>query len=195
MDFLRVLLLLFCSAGLSLGGQGFSTVVIDAGHGGADKGAQRAGVRESQLTLQVANRLNALLKKRGVRTVMTRSSDVYLSKEQRVAITNRQSRPVLISIHFNASTDSSCCGTETFYGGPASRALAQGIQQRVAKQSKTRNRGANQRDLAVLSHSTCPAVLIECGFISQTAERSRCGSAAYQQAVAQAICDGILAAR
>jgi N-acetylmuramoyl-L-alanine amidase len=194
-DFLRVLLFSLLCAGLAKAGLGFSTVVVDAGHGGADKGALREGVRESRLTLQVAKRLEALLKKKGVSTVMTRREDVYVSKEQRVAITNRQRKPVLVSIHFNACTDTSCSGTETFYGGPGSRVLGEGIQRRLAAEAKTRNRGARQRDLAVLSHSKCPAVLVECGFISQAAERSRCGSGGYQQAVAQAICDGIMAAR
>lgn len=173
----------------------FSTVVIDAGHGGADKGAQRAGVKESQLTLAVAKRLEAALKRKGIATVMTRRDDSYVSKEERVGIANRQRRPVLVSIHFNACTDSGSCGTETFYGGSSSKALGQAIQQRVAAHSKTRNRGASQRDLAVLSHSRCPAVLVECGFISNAGERSRCGSADYQQTVAEAICDGILASR
>lgn len=76
----------------------FSTVVIDAGHGGADKGAQRAGVKESQLTLAVAKRLEVALKRKGIATVMTRRDDSYVSKEERVAITNRQRRPVLVSM-------------------------------------------------------------------------------------------------
>ncbi len=173
----------------------FSTVVIDAGHGGKDKGAYWGGVRESHLTLQVAQRLEQLLKKKGVKTAMTRRSDTFVSLGSRVAVANRYKSSVFVSIHFNASTDRRYRGAETFYAGAAGRRLAQAIQSRLAPRLKTKNRGLKQRSFKVLRLTVSPAVLVECGFLSNTAERGRCRTASYQQTAAQAICDGIMAAR
>ena len=173
----------------------FSTVVIDAGHGGADKGAFRSGIRESHLTLQTAQRLESLLKRKGLRTVMTRRSDVFVSLGSRVAIANRQRSAVFVSIHFNACRDSRFPGVGTFYAGPAGKNLAKSIQSRLGKRLGTRNRGIKQRSYKVLRLTRCPAVLVECGFLSNGAERARCRTARYQQTAAQAICDGIMAVR
>ncbi len=174
---------------------GFSTVVIDPGHGGKDKGAFHGGVRESRLTLATAQRLEKLLKRKGLRTVMTRRSDVFVSLGSRVAVANRYRSVVFVSIHFNACLDKRYKGVETFYGGAASVKLARAIQTRMASRLKTRNRGVKIRAYKVLRQTRCPAVLVECGFLSNAAERGRCSTAWYQQTAAQAICDGILAAR
>ena len=173
----------------------FHTVVIDPGHGGKDKGAFRGGVRESHLTLQTARRLESLLKRKGLKTTMTRRSDVFVSLSSRVAIANRHRSAVFVSIHFNACRDSRYRGVETFYGGPAGSKLARAIQTRLASRLKTHNRGVKQRSFKVLRQTKCPAVLVECGFLSHGGERNRCRSGAYQQAAAQAICDGIMAVR
>ena len=173
----------------------FSTVVIDAGHGGKDKGAYWGGVRESHLTLQVAQRLEALLKKKGLKTAMTRRSDVFVSLGSRVAVANRYRASVVVSIHFNACTDRRYRGVETFHTGQAGRKLAQSIQSRLAARLKTNNRGVKQRSYKILRLTSAPAVLVECGFLSNAAERSRCKTAGYQQTVAQAICDGVMATR
>jgi N-acetylmuramoyl-L-alanine amidase len=189
------LLILCLLVGAQMEATGFSTVVIDAGHGGKDKGAYWGGVRESQLTLQVAQRLEQLLKRRGMKTAMTRRSDVFVSLGSRVAVANRYGSSVFVSIHFNACTDRRYRGVETFYGGPAGRKLAQSIQSRLATRLKTSNRGVKPRSFKVLRLTSSPAVLVECGFLSNTAERGRCKTTGYQQTTAQAICDGIMAAR
>ncbi len=172
-----------------------TTVVIDAGHGGRDKGAYWGGVRESHLALQVAQRTEALLKRRGMRTVMTRRSDAFVSLPTRVAIANRQRNAVFVSIHFNACPSPKYRGAETFYWGAAGRPFAAAIQKRLAPRVGTINRGIKRKGFTVLVQTRCPAVLVECGFISHPGERARCRTAAYQQAAAQAICDGIMAAR
>jgi N-acetylmuramoyl-L-alanine amidase len=192
MGLLGVLCLLF---GAIAEAARFNTVVIDAGHGGKDKGAFRSGVRESHLTLQTAQRLEKLLKRKGLKTAMTRRSDVFVSLGSRVAIANRHRSAVFVSIHFNACTDSRYRGVETFYAGPAGSKLARAIQTRLASRLKTQNRGVKQRSFKVLRQTKCPAVLVECGFLSHGSERARCRSAAYQQTAAQAICDGIMAVR
>ncbi|WP_367873686.1 N-acetylmuramoyl-L-alanine amidase [Luteolibacter sp. Populi] len=186
--------LLLCLAGMAQAAR-FSSVVIDAGHGGKDKGAFWGGVRESHLTLQVAQRLERLLKNKGVKTAMTRRSDVFVSLGSRVGIANRHASALLVSIHFNACRSRSYRGVETFYGGAASRAIAQAVQSRLAARLKTNNRGVKLRDYKVLRETKGPAVLVECGFLSHSGERARCKTGAYQQTAAQAICDGVMAVR
>ena len=173
----------------------FSTVIIDPGHGGRDKGAYWGGVRESTLNLRVAQQLESLLKKRGIRTVMTRRSDVFVSLGSRAAIANRYRSAVFVSIHFNASTNRSIRGAETFYWGSTGAMIAGAIQRRLPARVKTINRGIKRRGFTVLVQTNCPAVLVECGFISNTSERGRCATAWYQQTAARAIYDALMACR
>src|SRR5438876_11028219 len=82
----------------------FSTVVVDAGHGGKDNGAyHRFGGAEKIATLDVAQRLNRKLRESELQTVMTRSSDVFISLDERVAIEDSQLDGIFVSIHFNDS--------------------------------------------------------------------------------------------
>ena len=193
----RLLLVLCVYVLLSLAAQGarFSTVIIDPGHGGRDKGAYWGGVRESHLNLKVAKQLEALLKRRGLKTVMTRRSDTFVSLQSRANIANRYRSAVFVSIHFNASTNRSIKGAETYYWGRTGRIIAQAIQRRLPARVQTRNRGARRHGYTVLTKTRCPAVLVECGFISNSRERSRCSTQWYQQTAAKAIYDALMACR
>lgn len=173
----------------------FSTVIIDAGHGGKDKGAFWGGVRESRLALSVAQHLEGMLKKKGVRTVMTRRSDVFISIPRRAAVGNAYRHAVLVSIHFNAHTNTRVRGTETFHWGASGKVLAGAIQRRLAPRLGTINRGVQRKGFTLLVQSRHPAVLVECGFISNPAERARCVTRSFQVTAAQAICDGLMAYR
>lgn len=173
----------------------FSTVVIDAGHGGKDKGSYWGGVRESRLTLKVAQNLESLLKKRGIRTVMTRRSDVFISLSRRAAIANRYRSAVFVSIHFNASHNTAIKGVETYYWGSTGRMIAGAIQRRMPARVKTRNRGIRKKGFTVLIKTRCPAVLVECGFLSNRTERGRCATSWYQMTAAKSIYDALMACR
>jgi N-acetylmuramoyl-L-alanine amidase len=97
-------------------GLGVSRIVIDAGHGGHDPGAQSNGVNEAELTLDVATRLGKLLQKQpGVEVVMTRESDVFIPLEERTAIANREGADLFLSIHANASRNPRAHGIETYF--------------------------------------------------------------------------------
>ncbi|MFL6279797.1 MAG: N-acetylmuramoyl-L-alanine amidase [Vicinamibacterales bacterium] len=97
-------------------GLGVARVVIDAGHGGHDPGAQANGVNESELTLDVATRLSRLLQKQpGVEVVMTRDTDVFVPLEERTAIANREGADLFLSIHANASRNPKARGVETYF--------------------------------------------------------------------------------
>jgi N-acetylmuramoyl-L-alanine amidase len=112
-------------------GLGVSRVVIDAGHGGHDPGAQSNGVSESELTLDVAMRLSRLLQKQpGVDVVMTRDTDVYVPLEERTAIANREGADLFLSIHANASRDARARGVETYFLNFASNPAAEAVAAR-----------------------------------------------------------------
>ena len=173
----------------------FNTVVIDPGHGGRDRGALWGGVRESHLNLAVAQDLEALLKKRGIRTVMTRRSDVFVSIQRRAQIANAQRNAVVVSIHFNASTNTTVRGAETYYWSSQGRILANAIQRRLAPRLQVRNRGIHRKGYTLIMQTRHPTVLVECGFISNPQERRRCVTRWYQQTAAKAIYDGLMAYR
>ena len=97
----------------------FKTVVVDAGHGGKDNGAYRPyGGAEKIATLDVATRLQSKLRESQFKTVMTRSGDVFVSLDQRVAIENAQKNSIFVSIHFNDSRQRGIHGFETYYNSP-----------------------------------------------------------------------------
>ncbi len=97
-------------------GLGISRIVIDAGHGGHDPGANGNGVTESELTLDIALRLQKLLAKQpGVDVVMTRATDVFIPLEERTRIANREGADLFLSIHANASRNVKARGVETYF--------------------------------------------------------------------------------
>src|SRR5207302_7719298 len=111
----------------------FNTVVVDAGHGGKDSGAyRRYGPAEKIVALDVAQRLNRKLRESQLKTVMTRSSDVFIELNERVAIENAQKNAIFVSIHFNDSRRRGIRGFETYYHSGASSDLANSIQQKLA---------------------------------------------------------------
>src|ERR1043166_1880297 len=110
----------------------FSTVVVDAGHGGKDSGAfRRYGPPEKMVTLDVAQRLDRKLRESQVKTVMTRNSDVFIPLNDRVATENKEKNAVFVSIHFNDSRKRKTRGFETYYHSSASFDLANRIQQKL----------------------------------------------------------------
>src|SRR5947199_5431790 len=112
----------------------FNTVVVDAGHGGKDSGAyRRYGPPEKLVTLDVAQRLNSRLRESQLKTVMTRSSDVFIPLDERVTIENSQKDAIFVSIHFNDSRQRGIRGFETYYHSGVSFDIASRIQEKLMK--------------------------------------------------------------
>ena len=112
-------------------GLGVSRIVIDAGHGGHDPGAKANGLTESQLTLDVAMRLQKLLEKEpGFEVVMTRATDVFIPLEERTAIANREQADLFLSIHANASRNTRAHGVETYFLNFATNPEAEAVAAR-----------------------------------------------------------------
>ena len=169
----------------------FRTVVIDPGHGGHDKGGQWGLVYEKHLALDTSARLEKELKKRGFRTVMTRRSDYFISLPERVRITKQYSDAIFVSVHYNYTWKQGVTGLETFYTSSVSQPLASYVQSGMMSKVRTVNRGVKFARFYVINHATCPAILVECGFVSNSGERSRMKTAWWRQALAEGIADGI----
>src|SRR5437762_12852147 len=142
----------------------FTTVVVDAGHGGKDSGAyRRYGPAEKLVALDVAQRLDRKLRESQMKTVMTRSSDVFIPLDERVRIENGQKNAVFVSIHFNDSRRRGIHGFETYYHSGVSFELASLIQAKLMTIPHSANRGVHTANFRVLRLATCPAILVECG--------------------------------
>jgi len=177
-------------------------VCIDPGHGGSQPGAVGYfGTKEKDITLQVALQLRDVLKTAGVDVVMTRESDkdVRTAKQSnelqaRCDVANNSKADVFISIHCNASNDSSAHGTETWYypKDAKSKTLAQFIQTELVKQIGLRDRGVKQGNYYVTRYTKMPAVLVELAFISNPEEEVLLRNKAFQRKCAVGIANGIL---
>lgn len=184
------------------------TVVIDAGHGGEDGGASsESGVTESGINLDISLRLRDLLSLVGVKTAMIRETDtaVYtdgatISQKKvsdlknRVQMVNATPNALLVSIHQNFFEQEKYSGAQVFYAKTdGSRDLAVRTQQTL----RTGVEPANHREaklseaVYLMEHVKCPAILVECGFLSNRAEAEKLQDAGYQKKLACAICAAV----
>ena len=170
----------------------FRYVIIDAGHGGHDRGASSGLVYEKHLALDTALRLEYYLKQKGIRTKTTRRSDVFISLPGRVSIGNRYSKAIFVSVHYNHTWKRAPSGLETFYYGSEGKKLATHVQNGISSKLRAPNRGVKYARFYVIRHSKHPAILVECGFVSNSKERARMKKAWYRQSLAEGIGEGIL---
>lgn len=175
-------------------------IVIDAGHGGEDGGAVSCtGLYESEFNLQIALRLNDLLRLMGYDTKMTRNGDSAVSEigktvaarkasdlKARVQIVNTANNPLLISIHQNTFSDGRYSGAQVFYGtSEGSKEVAEAMQSAlVSALDPGNNRKAKEaKGVYLMEHIQCAGVLVECGFLSNPEEESKLQLAEYQQKI------------
>lgn len=185
-----LLLLLLLSARAAA----FDTVILDPGHGGHDRGAAIGYVYEKHLALDTARRVQQLLSSAGLRVIMTRSRDVFIPLSGRSAIGNSRSDAIFVSIHYNYNRSGSGHGLETFYCYNAGYTLAAYIQAYMIKETGLGNRGVKHANFHVIRATTkSPAVLVECGFVSNRSERSAMMEGAYRERIAEGIAKGIIA--
>ena len=187
--------LIFTLAGFSRA-SAFDTVILDPGHGGHDRGAAIGYVFEKHLALDTARRVEQLLRGQGLKVIMTRSTDVFVPLPGRSSIGNRRSNAVFVSVHYNYSRGSSGNGLETFYCHNDSYQLAGYIQAYLIQESRLGNRGVKHANFHVIRETKKnPAVLVECGFVSNSSERAAMMSGLYRERIAVGIAKGILAYR
>ena len=182
-------------------------VVIDAGHGGEDGGAVSvSGVYESGINLEISLRLNDMLRFLGAETRMIRTEDVSVYTEgntvaakkvsdikNRVAFVQETPNAVLVSIHQNHYSEGKYRGAQVFYAA-GSEALAEKLQAALIAQVDPNNHRVCKpaKDVYLMEHVSCPAVLIECGFLSNYDEEQLLRDPTYQKKLAAAIAGSLL---
>jgi N-acetylmuramoyl-L-alanine amidase len=188
-----LLLLAGCATGVRDTSRTFHTVVIDPGHGGMDSGVARNHLQEKNLNLDVALRLRPKLQAAGFHIVMTRTTDVFIPLNTRADISNAHSQVFFVSIHFNDSPNRSIHGATVYYHTDVSAPMAQAIANSLG--TITANRGIMTARFRVLRKNHYPAVLVECGFISNKAEAARCGTPQFREAISACIAKAIIQSR
>lgn len=176
------------------GPRGFSTVILDAGHGGRDSGAVAGanGVQEKDLALDTVKRVQRKLAGR-VKVVLIRSGDEFVDLDERVRLASQRDGAILLSIHYNAGP-SGWNGPENYWWRVDSNGLATRLQRELEKASPFNgpNRGKVRRRLRLTRNPNIPSVLVECGYLSYPAEASRCADPGYRDQLASAIARAVL---
>ena len=171
-------------------------VIIDAGHGGHDKGGSHLTVYEKHLALDTARRLELILEAQGIPVTMVRTRDKFVELDDRARIGNRYRNSLFISIHYNWTSKSSIRGIETYYYHSESYPLAKYVHRGMLAQTGASSRFIKKRGFRVVQATTKnPAILVECGFLSNSTERNRCMKGSYRQSLAEGIAKGVLAYR
>ena len=183
-------LLLFCWD--SSEAKAFSTVIIDAGHGGKDVGGHYNKTYEKHLALDTAKRLEYILKQKGYRTRMIRNSDVFLSLQKRTSIGNGYSNSIFVSIHYNSTYRKGAKGLETFYYSSRSKPLAEYVHKNMLRKTRSFDRKVKFARYYVIRNARNPSILVEGGFLSNSSERRACRKGAYRQKIAEGIANGII---
>ena len=147
-------------------------VFIDAGHGGSDPGAVGNGLKEKDIVLSIATKLGALLNGRGISIKYSRTTDTYLSLEERARLANAWGADLFVSIHANSAT-SSVRGTECYThptANTATKTLSGNVSRAIANKFGISNRGHKEANFAVLRLSNMPSILVETAFISNSSD-------------------------
>lgn len=188
--------------------QGRRIIIIDPGHGGIDGGATSCtGVLESGVNLEIALRLNDLLRFIGYETLMVRTTDTSIHTQgdtiaaqkvsdlkERVSLVNRTENAMLISIHQNTYPQSKYSGAQVFYANDdLSKSISDMLQAdfRNLLNPGSKRQSKPSTGIYLMQHITKPGVLIECGFLSNPEEEARLRTAQYQKKLCCIIASGI----
>lgn len=178
------------------GPQGFTTVIIDAGHGGHDSGAIGHGLTEKAMAMDTALRLKKKLSGQ-FKVVMLRNGDRFIDLDDRVRFANRYSSAILVSLHYNSSRSSSTRGPETYYWRVDSHGLATRIQKNMEKVTGGRHSslGKKRRRLRLTRNPEIPCVLVEFGYLSNASDARLVKSSSYRDRLASAVASAIITQR
>lgn len=193
-----------------------SLVVLDPGHGGTDSGVMAAGMLEKDLTLDIAKRVERLIREAGLPVMLTRQDDEYVSLVDRAALANREPDCIFVSIHFNEGKQAISTGVETYYAAHTtahlaaasswlpflqpttsglpdveSQSLAGFIQEALVFRTQATNRGAKSEQFFVIANVKRPAVLVEGGFLTNAEDAAKLGTPEYREQIAMGISEGI----
>lgn len=186
-------------------------IILDAGHGGEDGGAVSiTGVPESQINLAVTLKLDQLLGFCGVAPILVRDSDVSIYDSgcntlrekkvsdihNRVALIEGTVNALVVSVHQNTFSNAAYHGAQVFFrSGEESEALAKQVQETICERIDPDNKRTPTKipdSVYLMAHITCPAVLVECGFLSNPAEEKQLRNSGYQIQLAMCLTSALL---
>jgi N-acetylmuramoyl-L-alanine amidase len=154
--------------------------VLDPGHGGADKGTNLKNLYEKDITLKIVNYAEKELIYKGCKIIKTRNEDKFVPLQTIGNITNSAKAEAFISVHINSNKESKYNGVTTYYYYNTKEeqkgermALANAMQKELLKSDNWYDRGLLKNNYAVLRYSNIPAVLLECGFMSNEGDRDK----------------------
>lgn len=178
-------------------------IVVDPGHGGKDEGAQKEGVKEAQINLAIAKEVKEELEAQGASVILTRDGAYDLASEgarnrkkedmkKRADIINADRVDLFLSIHLNAFPNVAIHGAQVFYqkDDEAGKAFADIIQRRLNEFNQT-DKKSKTGDYYILNETNHPGILVECGFLSNAADREHLTDASYQQEIAKLLSEGV----
>ena len=168
-------------------------IAIDAGHGGSNTGAagKTSSILEKEYTLKFANQLNKRLQRKGIRTFMTRTSDVDISMIDRALMLRAQDPDLLISLHLNSSGNPSANGVSTYYRYIGFRPLTETILQRMLSLGLTNFGNVGAFNFALSGPTEYPNCLVEIAFLSNAEDEKKIMDPKFQKRVARQIYKGI----
>ncbi|MDR1066735.1 MAG: N-acetylmuramoyl-L-alanine amidase [Clostridiales bacterium] len=178
-------------------------VIIDSGHGGFDPGkVVDKNIQEKDINLQIAKKLQAYLEQGGAYVIMTRVADEALGSRKnsdmrnRKTLINESKADILVSIHQNAYSNTSVAGAQVFYFGKSenSKKLAEKIQTEMKTflGQKTKLEAKSNSSYFMLRSTVLPAVIVECGFLTNATEKQKLTQDEYQEKIAWGIYTGII---
>lgn len=168
-------------------------IVIDAGHGGKDPGAEGAsGNRERAYTLALSTKIYDLLQQEPMfEAHCTRTDDTFVNLKDRAQMANDLDADAFVSIHGNTYSDPDISGTETYYYADDSLLFASEVHEELAEATGFKDRGVKRESWEVLKLSNHLAILLEIGFLTNPSDESNMLSETHQNRTAQAIVSGI----
>ncbi|CAJ1003583.1 MULTISPECIES: N-acetylmuramoyl-L-alanine amidase [Bacillales] len=168
-------------------------IVIDPGHGGDDPGATGNGLKEKDLTLDIALRTrNYIVANYPATVYMTRSSDTTVSLSSRTSFANARNADFFVSMHINSATNTSANGIETYaYPGSVNGKRLATETYNQLKSSFSSHRGVKEYAYYVLTYTNMPATLGETGFISNASDASKLAQSSFRQTLATQYANGM----
>lgn len=174
--------------------RGKTVVVIDPGHGGPDPGAVGiGGLQEKTIVMDISQQVAAILEQKGIQAVLSRSADVDLDLQPRVALAEQVRANLFVSIHANSINLSrqDISGLETYYYN-SGYDLARTIHQSVLDGTGIQDRRVRQARFYVLQKTSMPSVLVEVGFVTGRDDAKKLSTPAYRRRMAESIAQGLL---
>ncbi|TQR14796.1 SH3 domain-containing protein [Psychrobacillus soli] len=169
------------------------SIVIDAGHGGNDRGTTGAlGTDEKDITLLTAELLSSKLQAAGANVIMTRQSDVYVDLRKRVSIGHQAAADAFISLHYDAVENSTVRGYTTYYMHSYQKKLAEYVHAGLGNTISLRDRGAQPGNYLVLRENRQNAILIELGYLSNPTEERNVTTRQFREQATHGIYNGII---